>query len=123
MAALQWVQQEIAGFGGDPDNVTGFGQSAGCMNIAALMGIPDARGLFHEAILQSSGTASHSLPLDAAGRAFAAILAAAGLTPATAGQLREFSGEALLDVQTRGGDGDGWLLPGHRRRGAAALDL
>jgi para-nitrobenzyl esterase len=111
MAALRWVQREIAGFGGDPDNVTVFGQSAGCMNIAALMGIPSARGLFHKAILQSSGTASHSLPLEAAGRVFAAILAAAGLTPATAGQLREFSGEALLDLQTRVGMVTGGFFP------------
>jgi para-nitrobenzyl esterase len=111
MAALRWVQREITGFGGDPDNVTVFGQSAGCMNIAALMGMPSARGLFHKAILQSSGTASHSLPLEAAGRIFAAILATAGLTPATAGQLREFSGEALLDLQTRVGMVTGGFFP------------
>src|ERR671912_2872892 len=44
VAALQWVQQEIAAFGGDSDNVTIFGQSAGSMNITALMGMPSARG-------------------------------------------------------------------------------
>jgi para-nitrobenzyl esterase len=111
IAALQWVQREIAGFGGDPDNVTVFGQSAGCLNIAALMGMPSARGLFHKAVLQSSGTASHSLSLETAARVFTAILTAAGLTPATAGQLRKFSGEALLDLQTRVGMVIGGFFP------------
>jgi para-nitrobenzyl esterase len=111
VAALRWVQQEIAAFGGDPENVTIFGQSAGCMDIAALMGMPAARGLFHKAVLQSSGTAWNSMPREAAARVFTAILAAAGLTPADAGQLREFSGEALLDLQTRVGMMTGGFFP------------
>ena len=54
VAALRWVQRNISGFGGDPGNVTVFGQSAGAMSITALMCVPSAEGLFHRAFVQSS---------------------------------------------------------------------
>jgi para-nitrobenzyl esterase len=53
VAALQWVQANIAAFGGDPDNVTIFGQSAGAFDVLALLAVPQARGLYHKAISQS----------------------------------------------------------------------
>src|SRR5690606_6307567 len=53
LASLRWVQRNIAAFGGDPDNVTVFGQSAGAMAIASLVTSPEAAGLFHRAISQS----------------------------------------------------------------------
>jgi para-nitrobenzyl esterase len=53
IAALHWVRDNIAGFGGDPQQVTLFGESAGGMSVATLMATPDVRGLFHSAITQS----------------------------------------------------------------------
>src|SRR5215469_8068453 len=53
VAALHWVRDNIAGFGGDPGNVTIFGESGGGGKVSALLAMPAARGLFHRAIIQS----------------------------------------------------------------------
>ena len=57
--ALRWIRENISAIGGDPENVTIFGESAGGHNVAALYASPLARGLFHKAIVQS-GVISHS---------------------------------------------------------------
>jgi carboxylesterase 2/para-nitrobenzyl esterase len=56
IAALEWVSENIAVFGGDPGNVTIFGESAGAMSVATLLTMPRAEGLFHRAIVQSGNT-------------------------------------------------------------------
>jgi para-nitrobenzyl esterase len=65
VAALEWVQREIAAFGGDPSQVTIFGESAGGKSVECLLGMPSARGLFRRAIAQST----YDPPMDAAASA------------------------------------------------------
>jgi para-nitrobenzyl esterase len=90
IAALQWVQRNIAAFGGDPANVTVFGQSGGGAKIATLMAMPAAKGLFHKAITMSGQQVTVSGPLNATKRAEAFLAQLGkGVDPATApiGQL------------------------------------
>jgi para-nitrobenzyl esterase len=68
-AALKWVHDNIAQFGGDPANVTIAGQSGGGSKVATLMAMPAARGLFHRAIGQSGGSLRAAAKQDAAGGA------------------------------------------------------
>ena len=58
LAALTWVRDNIAGFGGDPANVTVFGESAGAGIVTTLLTMPVAKGLFHRAIAESSPATS-----------------------------------------------------------------
>ena len=76
--ALRWVQENIAAFGGDPANVTIFGQSAGAVAVSTLLAMPAARGLFSKAIAQS-GTAGHLGGRDRAAAATAAYLERLGI--------------------------------------------
>ncbi|NEA36668.1 carboxylesterase family protein [Streptomyces sp. SID13031] len=66
IAALRWVQENIVAFGGDPEQVTIAGQSAGGMSVATLMSIPSTQGLFHRAIVQSGSATATALAADGA---------------------------------------------------------
>lgn len=110
LAALQWVQRNIASFGGDAANVTVFGQSSGAISISALATSPLAKGLFHRAIAQSGGLFE---PIEFApefalkgaeevGAAFAARLAAPSLAalraiPAADVAAARFNPNAVID--------------------------
>ncbi|RZL86328.1 MAG: carboxylesterase/lipase family protein, partial [Variovorax sp.] len=119
--ALRWVRQNAAAFGGDPDNVTIFGESAGGASVAMLLSMPAAQGLFHKAIVQSmSPQLGHSADRSAAStRAFMEL---AGAT--TVQELQALRMVDLLEVQQRLFDSgiadnafwptlDGVVLPRH----------
>lgn len=100
LAALRWVREEIAAFGGDPENVTVAGQSAGAVSISAMLAMPAARGLFQKAILQSGSAMAVQAPARANG-VMESILADLGLAPHEAGRLRVLPAAQLLEVQSR----------------------
>ena len=115
VAALEWVRENITAFGGDPDQVTVFGESAGAGSIAALMAMPRATGLFHRAITQSvPGTYfSDALARDIT----AAIAAELGLRP-TAAELSGVDPQVLAAAGAAvaaklGGYGDRWGQVAH----------
>ncbi len=94
IAALEWVREHIGAFGGDADNVTIFGESAGSAAVAALLAMPAAKGLFKRAILQS-GTANRIGNLESATAIARRLVARAGSVDA----LRSLPASEILAVQ------------------------
>ena len=97
VAALEWVRDNITAFGGDPGNVTIFGQSGGGGKVSTLMAMPAARGLFHRAIAQS-GTALTAIPAEQAVKTTEQILQRLTLTPARLDQLQTVPFAQLIDL-------------------------
>ncbi len=103
IAALKWVRDNIAEFGGDPGNVTIFGESAGGMSVGTILAMPSARGLFHKAIAQSG--ASHTCaPVGRANRSAERILSKLGVSLGDSGAIRALTPAQLL-TGTLLGDG------------------
>ncbi len=97
--ALKWVRQNIGHFGGDPRNVTLFGESAGGLSVHVQLASPSARGLFQRAIIESGSYAGSQPSLAAAGEAGTAFAARVGCGAQTAACLRRVPVATLLSSQ------------------------
>lgn len=97
IAGLGWVRDHIAAFGGDPANVTVFGESAGAMAIANLIASPLAKGLFRRAIVES-GHGGMTRGIDVAQRLVKKLANLLGITPDRAGFASVAPGDAMLDA-------------------------
>jgi para-nitrobenzyl esterase len=98
VAALRWVRENIEAFGGDASNVTIFGQSGGGSKVAVLMTMPSAKGLFHNAIMQSSSSHLRLATPETAARAHHALLAQLEMPNADAAALQGVPAQRLLDA-------------------------
>ncbi|WP_434440805.1 carboxylesterase/lipase family protein [Lentzea sp. E54] len=96
LAALGWVRATVAAFGGDPDNVTVFGQSAGATLVGALLATPEAKGLFRRAIIQS-GSGTGAFTPEQARRVTASAAATLGVDP-TADAFATIPDERFLEI-------------------------
>ena len=101
IAALEWVHESIANFGGDPNNVTIFGESAGAASVATLMGTPQARPgkLFHKVIAQSGAT-SWSLTREQATGNTQRVIDALGVKAGDVEALRNVSTDAIVQASS-----------------------
>lgn len=120
LAALGWVRDNIAAFGGDPDLVTVCGESAGAICIGALLAAPRSRGLFRRAVLQSGVPSAVSV---AAGRRTTGLIARRLGVAATARALAAVGPAALLAAQTEVTGGGSPLTGGHAFRIVVDGDL
>ena len=100
VAALRWVRENIEAFGGDPENLTIFGESAGGMSVGTLLGTPSARGLFQRAVAQS-GAAHSVMGRRGATKLASSLLEELEIQPSQLDSLWQAPVEAILEAQQR----------------------
>jgi len=100
VAALEWVRDNIASFGGDPANVTIMGQSGGGAKVCTLTAMPSAKGLFHKAVVLSGSTV-RSGDKEYAEKLGRYVMNEAGLTTAEIGKLQEMPWKQYYDIATK----------------------
>jgi para-nitrobenzyl esterase len=104
VAALEWVRDNIAAFGGDPGNVTIFGQSGGAGKVSTLLAMPSAKGLFHRAIAES-GSAIAGVPRAEATTSAEMFLMRVGLKASQVDELQKLPMDQLVMAMRRGAAG------------------
>lgn len=115
VAALRWVRENIAHFGGDPDNVTIFGESAGAMSVGTLLAMPGAQGLFHKAIMQS-GAASSVTSIETATRYTNELMTILDLDHVDIDALQELPVTTLIEAHAA-------LAAAHARQGLVSMPV
>jgi len=98
VAALEWVRDNVANFGGDPGNVMIFGQSGGGSKVSTLMAMPSAKGLFHKAAIESGSSLRQSNPEDSE-KLTAALHDVIGISTSQVSKLRDMPFERLARAQ------------------------
>ncbi len=118
VAALEWIRDNIANFGGDPSKVMIFGQSGGGAKTSAVLAMPSAKGLFHAAGVQS-GSAIRLASREQGTRSAEALLEKLGVSKGNIAALQKLPWQQILEAQTSAGAGgfnpvvDGNALPHH----------
>lgn len=113
VAALEWVRENISHFGGDPGNVTIFGQSGGGAKVSTLMVMPSAKGLFHKAAVQS-GSALTLRSREQSRERAAALIAELGVSESNLEALQNVPWSTIIEAEANRGFGpavDGTVIP------------